>query len=201
MKKVIFVWVLVSLFQIIVASCNIFCKCSCGNGQEARMNILSWKIDTINNKYDHVDPSTPYPYKDVSKILSIGDRQIVKSVIENKGDLMSSAYACQPAPIEANQTFTAIQIISTIETSYAESNDLISMGQDITDRFLITDGYFSNFQPIESFIDGRVIYDSDQYLIRLGQEPGQNTTLTFDIIITLSDGSIFELEDQMISVM
>ena len=114
---------------------------------------------------------------------------------------MTTAYACQPAPIEANQSFSSIQIVSTIETSYADSNDLISVGQDITDRFLVTDVFYSNFRPIKSFIDGLIIYDTDQYLIRLGQKPSQSTTLIFDIIITLSDGSIFELEDQLLTVM
>ncbi len=200
MKKVIFIWLL--FLQVFVSSCIFFCSCGgCGKGEEHRINILSWTVDTINEKYDPVDPAIAYPYLEVAKIISIGDRQIVQSSWKEKGSLLAKAHACSPAPAEANQTFTSIQVISVIETNYANSTDLIFAGQDITDRFLISHGYYSNFEPIELFINELVIYDGDRFLLRMSQPPGQPTTLMFDIIITLSDGRVFELEDQVMSVM
>jgi len=200
MKKSLFIFLLVTLIEIISVSCTLFCPCgSCDSGPAKKIDIVSWQMQTISDKHLGVDPTTTYPFDKVFKALSTDQVKIVYNQ-ETTGSPFNIANACSPAPLQAIQTFTSIQIKSMTETAYLHTNDIIKEGDDITDRFAMTFLFDMNFKPIHEFINSMIIYDQDKYQLKLKERPFQKTNLKFDVIITLSDGKVFELKNEELTI-
>ena len=201
MRRAVFALLIISITQLITIACDLFCTCGCGSGPPQQISILSWNVGTVSDSYKQVDPLTTQPYHQTFKTLRIGDRENAYLERGSWGNVfLSAAYACSPAPIKAIQTFTSIRIVSTSEITLVDANDLIKVGDDISDRFIMSHGYEINFKPIGEFIDQLIIYDNDLYRLRLKEKPDKETVLKFDIIITLSDGKLFELKDELLTL-
>jgi len=191
---------MIFIVETMLVSCNLFCPCGCDSGPAKQIDIEGWNIQTIANNYQQVDLFTDLPFDQVYKSLSI-DRW---KVVFNEGSAFNSgynaAYACSPAPLKASQTFESFRVISASEIAYLDANDVIEIGEDITNRFLITFFFDNTFKPIDDFINQLVIYQEDSYRVKLKDKPFQSTTLKFDFIITMSDGKVFEFRNEQLTV-
>lgn len=201
MKKSISVLLFIFAIQIIITSCNIFCSCGCGkSGPIQKITIVSWRAATVAQPFTEVDPNAVLPHDQVYKLITIGDRTISNVFSDESGSFLAAAYACSPAPLEASQTITSIRVTSQVEIAYKNATDIIEVGEDISDRFVMARPYETTLRSIDDFIDQLVIFDNDSYLLRLKEKPAQATILDFGINITLSDGSSFQLEDERLRV-
>jgi len=201
MKKSLFVFLLIILIETIPVSCNLFCPCgNCDDGPAKKIEIVSWQMQTISNENLEVDPTNTYLYDQVYKALYIDQRNLVLNKEVSNGSPYSTVYACDPAPMQSIQTFASIQFKSITETTYSNAADIIKAGDDITERFVMTFLVDTNVKPFHEFINSLVIYDQDKYKFRLKEKPFQETNLAFDVIITLSDGKVFELKNEQLTV-
>lgn len=198
MKKALFFIAFILIGESFLGSCMLICPCGCDSGPAKQMDILNWKVSTIDENFLVVDVGTTRAHDGVFKAIQIGDRNLVSS--ESESNLLyKAAYGCSPAPLMAAQSFSKIQIISKVEVPYVSEEDIIKVGDDITDRFVVSN-YFTGFMAVNDFTKSTTIYDQDLYLFRLNVGPYQQTDLRFDIIITLSDGKISELKDEQLVV-
>lgn len=201
MKKVIFILASIFAVQLVIVSCTLFCPCGCGGSKTPqKISILSWNVETVTQPNAVIDQSTPTPYDRAFKALSIGNIGVAYLRNESLGSTFSSAYACSPAPQEVAETFNTIQIISNTDIVLVGDNDVIKSGDDITNRFVIARPFETDFKPISEFIDELVIYEYDRYLLRLMDKPVQETILDFEIIIEMSNGKVFILENERLTV-
>jgi hypothetical protein len=201
MKKSLLVFLIFILVETIPVSCNFICPCgSCDSGPAKKIDIVSWQMQTVSDKYLGVDPDNPHLYDQVYKALNIDQRNLVFNEKSLGGSPFNSAYACSPAPLESIQTFANIQVKSVLETAYLNAADIIHAGDDITDRFVMTFLFDMNFIPVPEFINSLIIYDQDKYQFRLKEKPFQETNLKFDVLITMSDGKVFEFKNELLTV-
>ena len=194
------VFLLFILVETISVSCNLFCPCGCFSESPKQIDILSWQLVTVSDKYEELDPGTLHAYNQVVKVLFIDERNLVFNRELSNGLPYGSVYACSPAPIQAIQTIASIEIKSNSETAYLNATDIIKVGDPITDRFVMSLFFDKSLRPVHEFINSLVLYDQDKYQLRLKEKPFQETNLNFDVIITLSDGKVFELKNEMLLV-
>jgi len=201
MKKLLIVLFLAFLLELISVSCTLICPCGCSSGPQKKLDIISWNMDTLSPTFQSLDTTVFNPHDQIVKILSINERALVlKDDQHYMGSFMNFAVACSPAPLEATQMISQIKIISRVNAALNSENDLISVGEDISDRFVMAHRFESNFQPLENFIDDLKIYDEDQFQIRISQKPFTETKLIFDVIIVLSDGKVSELKSEILKI-
>lgn len=163
------------------------------------MDIQSWNVYTAGHNFEMLDTTKVYDYNKILKVIQVDERFYVSSQ-ESVGRMMSTAYACSPAPVESIQKIESIQLISLNEIALTSETDVIPIGTDLNSRFVMTFHGSSNPEPIDTFIQDLIIYDEDRYELQLNQKPFDETTLKFDLIITMTDGKVTELKNQIMKV-
>lgn len=200
MNRLGVVLLLYFLLEAVSVSCSLICPCGCDTGSTPkRMDIQSWSVYTAGHNFEMLDTTKVYDYNKVLKIIQVDERLYV-STQESVGNMISTAYACSPAPVESIQKIESIQLISRNEIALTSETDLIPVGTDLNPRFVMTFHGASNPEPINTFIQDLIIYDDDRYELQLNQKPFDETTLKFDLIITMSDGKVTELRNQVMKV-
>lgn len=204
MRKGLTVLFLILLIETVPVSCSFFCRDSCGCDPsplpQKQIDIISWNIETVSENYQPLDTSFVYDFDKVYKSLRIDKRLIVSFEDKSVVGFSNVAYACSPMPPRAIQTIESIKIVATHQTAFKDANDIIQVGDNISNRFKMTYYFDANFQPIETFIYQRLIYDEDKYTLKLIERPFQEVKMKFNIVITLSDGKVLELNDQRLRV-
>lgn len=204
MRKLLTVLFLILLIETVPVSCSFFCRDSCGcdpsPGPQKQINIISWNIETVSESYQPLDTSFVYDFDKVFKSLQIDKRLIVSFKDSSIVGFSNVAYACSPAPLKAIQTIESIKIIAANQTAFKDANDIIQIGDNITNRFRMTYYFDANFQPIDTFVYQRLIYEEDKYTLKLMERPFQEVKMKFNIVITLSDGKVLELNDQRLRI-
>ncbi len=197
MKRAFLLTAFILISESFLGSCSLICSCGCDSGPAKQLDIQSWKVSTVDGNLSATSSSTSKDFDKVFKWLSMDSWNLVRA--EETKSFYKAAYACSPAPLKAVQDFASIQIKSVVEVSYDNDTDLIKVGDDITSRFVMG-MYYGQFVSVNDFIKEHSIYNEDLYLLRLKSKPHQQTDLRFDIIITLSDGKVFELKNEQLVV-
>ena len=113
---------------------------------------------------------------------------------------MSAAYACQPPAPETTNPVSEIRIISESEFLLNNMFDPITIGQDITSRFVIGEAYSNDFRPVNSREPYLFYIEEYWQRLRLAQAPFQPIDIQFTISIELTDGKLFEFPGQRLVV-
>ena len=201
MKKLLIVLLLSFSLEVIIVSCNLICPCGCSSGPQKKIDIISWNIETLSSAWQRLDTTVFNPHDQIVKIISIDELSLVQNDDQHQvGSILAFAEACSPAPLEALQMITEIKIISRVNAKLTSENDVISIGQDISDRFVMAHERESTFQLLDTFIDGLKIYQEDHYQLRVNEKPYTETKLIFDVIISLSDGKVSELKGELLKI-
>jgi len=200
MKRFGIVLLLYFLLEAVSVSCSLICPCGCDTGSTPkRMDIQSWNVYTAGHNFEMLDTTKVYDYNKILKVIHVDERFYV-STQESVGGLIATAYACSPAPVESIQQIESIKLISLNEIVLTSETDVIPKGTDLNSRFMMTYQGASNLEPIDTFIQDLIIYDDDQFKLQLNQKPYKETTLKFDLIITMTDGKVTELKNQIMKV-
>jgi len=112
--------------------------------------------------------------------------------------LFAEAYACSPA-LRLLHPVKSIAIISKSDLTYNNESDSISVGDTITNRFLII-----NSDNSSNVISNIFLNDSQRELrsftFRLKDKPHQPVYLKADVHVRLTDSTLFVLEGQVLNV-
>jgi hypothetical protein len=205
-RKVVFIWTALLLFGIVPTSCDIFCRDSCGCGPLTPVKDYTIKNFGAENMVMNVESFNPESFYDRDqyfKVIKVVDFDLISEYIQNKktGSMIPGAFACSPVPSFSVQNVTGLKIINKQETEIAE-NDLLTINQDISERFLVTD--FPQFEgkPIAELLEEERKLELGESLFIQWKEdfPGEKLELVFDIMISLSDGQEFILEDEVMRI-
>jgi hypothetical protein len=201
MKKLLVILLLGFSLEVITVSCNLVCPCGCSSGPQRKIDIISWNMETLSSSWQTLDTTVFNLHDQIVKVLSIDEQSLVQNDDQHQvGSVMNFAVACSPAPLEAMQMITGIKIISRSNAALKNENDLISIGQDISDRFVMAHRFESNFKSLDTFVGGLKIYQEDRYQLRVNEKPYTETKLIFDVIISLSDGKVSELKGEVLKI-
>jgi hypothetical protein len=205
-RKVVLIWIALLLFGIVPTSCDIFCNDSCGCGPLAAVKdftIKNFGTENIVMNIESFNPESFYDRDQYFKVIKVVDFDLISEGIPNKktGSMIPGAFACSPVPSFSVQSVTGLKIINKQETEIAE-NDLLTINQDISERFLVTD--FPQFEgkPIAELLEEERKLELGESLLIQWKDDLQGGTLelVFDIIISLSDGQEFILENEVMRI-
>ena len=136
----------------IPVSCCLFSTCPCGGFDEVKdFNITGLDLSTIDGTGIEIDTSRFYSYLDLSKLITISEKQYTAYQLDNSNHaLISSARACSPPVAKALQSFKEIIIIAGNSFTLIDDGDVIDENEDITNRFEMTERWSSSFRPRSS---------------------------------------------------
>lgn len=199
MKKIIATALILIFSGVIPVSC--ICDCGCGDSEVKNFNITALGIKTTNLSNTEIDTSGFYFFDNIFKTFYIAEREFVSmgNVLKANYLFTSNASACSPKQPLALQDFSNIKITSLSNITLDDANDLITSGQDITNRFVMTFSIGDHFQPIETFIqNNHALTFSETVRIRLSKKPYQETKIVLRIVATMTDGRLFEFDNQVL---
>lgn len=201
MKKFVAYFALTFLLQGMTISCGLICPCGCDFGSDPpkRINIQGWNSFLTAPNFQILDTAQVHDYDKSFPIIEVGNFNIVefKTTPGLPGHV---AYACSPAPLEAVQTFQQIQFIARNQFTLDSGTDVIQPGADFSSRFWMTHMGSTHLESIPAFIAGLMIYDQDRFEFRLQKKPHSETVIKYDLILTMTDGNVFELKNQNLKV-
>lgn len=201
-RKIIFIWAAMLLLGIIPTSCDIFCDpCGCKPLATVKnFTIKNLGTDNIVLNVERFNPESFYDRDQYFKVIKIVDFDLISEKNRNKksSSFISGAFACSPLPSFSVQSLSGLKIVNKQETEVSE-NDILTINQDISERFLVTD-----FPQFEGKLISELLKDEKKFemgeslLIQWKDDLSEGTLeLLFDIKITLSDGQEFELENEV----
>lgn len=206
MKRVALVSLILILTGVVPLSCNLFCLNSggcCGDFNVKDFNILAFGVTTVDEHYVKTDTINFKSFDKVKKEIAIKEMEFVAldQTSPSRTLFVQTANACSPPLSMAIQNFKHINIVSRVNASIANSADLILDGQDITDRFLMGRKYSAHNLPIDTFItESGIIYEGDSFIFTFQLKPFQPTVLRFDVVITMTDGQVFEFKNEVLKI-
>ena len=175
-------------------------SCGCGDIGPSEFNITQFDMYTIDAINEKTDTSLVYIYDEVFKYIEITGTEFI-SVLNPKPAFYNAAYACSPASPVALQNFESITIFSLNSFALVDPTDIIHVGDNLTERFLIAPLYSGEVSPIDEYIANEFpIYDSDSYKIVLAHQPYQETTLKLKFVIEMTDGNEYIFENELLKV-
>ena len=174
------------------------CIDDCGSVKVQDFRIVQLGALTVNPKSQvQLDSTKSYPVDSVAKQFFIKERvNVAANFSVPTSFFINSAFACSPREPEAVHSIKSIQVISNKELSFSDANDKIEVGEIINDLFLISPHYYgtNNYISISEFVqDPGKIYDFLFYL-KVGEKPYEPVTLDIDVVITMSDNTVLEVE-------
>ena len=175
------------------------CIDDCGSGKVQDFRIVQVGALTVNPESQvQLDSTKSYPVDSVAKQFFTKERVNVAANFSMPSSFfINSAFACSPREPEAIHSIKSIQVISNKELSFSDANDKIEVGEIINDRFLLKPYYYgpNNYISISEFVqDPRQIYHSYLFYLKVGEKPYEPVTLDFDVVITMSDNTVLEVE-------
>ncbi len=212
MQKIISLLFLIffsGLFPVSCKRCD-SAGCECDDfGKPYNFYVTSFGVKTVDPVTQELSDSVSfYPADRTAKMIYVEETKQVAVAAGRKAVmasffLINAAYACSPIEPNALHDLTSIKIISNTEVSYESENDIIKKGENISNRFLINRLYSggNGFVNPDEFLRNKVsLFSHDQFFLKPGASPYKPVTLNFDIILTLSDGAVFELKDQVLNI-
>jgi hypothetical protein len=192
-----------TLVGFIPPSCCLITSCGCGNNSPKDFYITGIKLMSIDLLNVEIDTSLYYAHTNLFKAIQISETQTVAINTDfSTFSLYSGAFACSPAPSIALNPIEDIKLVAANTFILGSDLDVISTGQNISDRFEI--GYISgnSFASIKDFLANDVSYITqyDQFRIRLSTKPFQETNMMLDISILLSDGTWYDFNGQIMNI-
>lgn len=201
MRKVVLFAYLFIIGLIPYSCCLAPGHCGCGIGDTITSSQISkmvvFSVDSIGNQ---VDADQLIPYNNHFKRVQIDSLLYISSIFsEKKG--AGNLYACSPAPIEIENPVDEIVIVATSEFYLNDPNSIIAVGTNISSNFGVKH-FGDNYNNINHFIDStywsnETTHSFDLYL---KQKPFEQTHLSFDMTITLTDGTLFEFKGEEMMV-
>lgn len=200
MKKFVAYFALTFLLQEMTISCGLICPCGCDFGSDPprRINIEGWNSFLAAPNFQILDTAQVHDYDKSFPIIEMASFSFVQ--LKFTPGLPGVAYACSPAPLEAIQSFQQIQFIARNQFTLDSETDVIQPGADFSSRFWMTHLGTTHLEPIPTFITGLMIYDQDRFEFRLQKKPHAETVIKYDLILTMTDGKVFELKNQILKV-
>jgi hypothetical protein len=184
-------------------SCCLITSCGCGNVSPKDFYITGIELVSVNSANVEVDTSLYYAHTDLFKVIRISETQtIALNTNFSTFSLFSVALACSPAPSVALNPIEDIKIVAVNSFLLESDSDVISIDQDISDRFEIGYVWDNSFSSINNFLTNDISYigKQDQYRIRPAAKPFQETNMRLDISILLTDGTLFEYKSEIMNV-
>ncbi|XOV91369.1 MAG: hypothetical protein ACFHWX_14265 [Bacteroidota bacterium] len=170
------------------------------NNERGEISITDIEIKTANANFEDLDTSITYPYQQIFKVIEFSEWEVISNLF-NRDFLVCPSFATSPAPPIIMQEFESITIKALNSFTLDDPNETILPGQDITDRFIIGQYVEIDFTSIEEFIETNKIFDQfDRYLLQIANPPISETNMIFKVTITMTDGEIYEFENEILNI-
>jgi|GEM_PF-6718662 len=173
--------------------------CVCGGPGEPDYKIISYKLNAIRGSIYPGD-SRLYFYDRPDAQLSSGDsiafdslgfsfQPEVMHLSMLSGSMMSSAYACEPAPGMPTQSIHRIRISS--DQQFITEEGTYEPGTILNEHFDVNNG---EFESIQSMLSNRNLAYRGGFILTLSSGVSTTQRHTFSFQVILSDSSKFEME-------
>lgn len=205
--KRLFALILFLVFMgFIPFSCGCLFPDSCGcSGEDGMKNfeITNLELGRMGAYENILDDSAQFAYDSIYLFVSISDYKAVTVYEESLdvGFFTNMAVACSPVDPSAIQNISSIIITSDTKFALDSEVDIIEEGQDMTNRFLAASYFSGSLSPIEEFTNSEYTLSLyERIKIRLANRPYQPTDLRLDMTITMTDGDVYNFENQVLKV-
>lgn len=204
-KNLVAFFLFLVFFGAIPVSCDIVCLDSCGCGDNPpppEFEIKNFEVrDFLLGQT--FNPESYYPKEDLYKLVEVSNYKFLSQAeVSNPGiGFVQVANACSPAPNKSSESITEIKITAKNEfgISLGES---IETGTDISGYFSISSYPSNSVETISDYLKDRPkIYLGDGLFLKWNSPLIQNQELVFDIEIKLSNGNVFNFEDEKMLVL
>lgn len=202
-KRILFLVLIPFFLGLVPIGCIDDCG---GSGGPSSFEITKWGISTVEiESVSEVDTSTAFhfPVDSIAKKVFIKEQKFISSKAQpSRFSFYNTAFACDPIPPQSIHSIKSIKILSRKNLTYLNENDTVEPGENISNRFRIIGGYYSDGEMnLEKFISENFKpFSGDFFLLKAADSPYQPVTLNFDVIITMTDNTVFELKDQIMKV-
>lgn len=204
--KIFLLWIFMIVMGVLPTACDLFCLDSCGCRPlppPRNFIITDFSTEDVVLNITNFNPETFYDRDKFFKVLQLAQIEYTTENTLNKSGLgfFSAAYACDPIQGISEQRLISLEIINMKETALSET-ELLLVGQDISDRFTLTD--FPQFvgKPITEFIQEKENFTTGDGLFLQWAEDiaGGTLELEFMIKLKLDDGKEFIFENEIMKI-
>ena len=145
-------------------SCCLMTSCGCGDSISPKdFHIIGIELISINSSNAEVDTSRYHLHEDLYKAIQISETQTVAlNTNFPTFSLFSAAIACSPTPSIALNPIEDIRFVAANSFLLDSELDVISIGQDISDRFEIGYIWDNSFSYINNFLSNDISYISEK---------------------------------------
>ena len=191
-------------FGVIPVSCDFLCRDSCGCGKTtppADFNINELELGDFLMS-GTFDPDLFYPKENLFKYIEIAEFEFLAISQQERIGLgfIQNAAACSPAPNKSTQFIADIQISNKKEWT-SSSEGTVEIGADLRRFFLIKEYPTLSGRSIEDFLtDEPRFYLGENFYLEWNSPLTEDTELTFDLEIKLSNGEIFNFENEVMKI-
>ena len=203
LRKLFTILLTLTFIGFIPPSCCLLSSCGCGDISPTNFYITGIDLKSTNSSNVELDTSLYYVHTDLFKEIQISEVQTVAfNTNFSTFSLFSVALACSPAPSVALNPIEDIKFVAANSFQLESDLDVVTIGQDISDKFEISYIWDNSFTSINTFFSSDISYitEYDQYKIRLSVKPFQETNMMLNISILLSDGTLFEYKHEIMNV-
>jgi hypothetical protein len=185
----------------VLALFNQACICTMDKPEEISIEELDVYTDKIMTHLQ-LDTTQFTAYDSIAKVIEITQSQFVlRSPSSKPVSFISGAYACDDIENFAEQTLSAVRLVSTMDASVNEEVE-IAVGDTLSDYFQMSFcGDSGPYASIDEMIAGQhQLRERDRFYLRFDREPENETRLEFDLHIKLSDGKTFVFNDEILKI-
>ncbi len=201
--RLLFLSLFLGLVPLSCERCNSSaCECE-SNTPVANFDITKFGLQTLNPETQvALDTSQVYDVDSISKALVIDTYDRVFSSNFNISMFIPHAYACSPIGPHVLQDIQSFEIISKTTFTTALNTDTTFSGEDITKFFVGRKSYDNGaYETVEQSRNlYRLWYPDEKFIVKLKPIVMNPMTLKFDVIVTLTDGQVFEFKDEILKV-
>lgn len=183
--RLIFLLLFLGLIPFSCEKCD-SSSCECEDFSDVKdFEILDMEAAILYHGEGNFDPLKYYPQDSLVIFISTSDRRSVALNDQNSSfPFSSSLWACSPVEPRPVNPIVSLSLISQSELAYSSASDSISVGEEITDRFLYGSGYFYD---CDNLFNGSP-WPYDYLEMKLASAPSEPLEIVVDIHIDLEDG-------------
>lgn len=205
MKRFLTTGFLFISLSLLPVACGIFCNDSCGcnpSFPQQTIRIRSLEMLTFSTGRQQISSNNIQPFDQVVKAFRIKEFDLLGDNgldISNSG-ILGFAYACSPPPAISEKKLISIKVINLEKISLKDGTEL-SVGEDISNLFVISNFFIENPTSIQSYLkEGKILFLDELHKMGFTKEPSNPTQLKLNFIFGLENGTELLISNEILSI-